>query len=37
MFKKALLFLTANVLFIGIVIGIYAAGYEYDRANKLHP
>ncbi|PYS98802.1 MAG: hypothetical protein DMF63_14530 [Acidobacteria bacterium] len=36
MFKKALLFLTANVFFVAIVIGIYAAGYEYDSANKLY-
>jgi len=37
MLKKALLFLSANILFIAIVIAIYAAGYEYDKANKLYP
>ena len=37
MLKKALLFVSANVLFIAVAVGIYAAGYEYDKANKLYP
>ena len=37
MFKKALLFLTANVLFIALVIAVWQVGYEYDKANKLYP
>jgi hypothetical protein len=35
--KKALLFLTANLLFAVFVTAVYAVGYEYDKANKLYP
>jgi hypothetical protein len=37
MFKKALVFILANFLFVVVAIAIYAIGYEYDKANKLHP
>ena len=37
MLRKALLFVSANVLFIALVVGIYEAGYEYDKAHKLYP
>ncbi len=33
--KKILIFLIANLVFIGIEYGIYAVGYEYDRSHKL--
>ena len=35
--KGTLLFLFANLLFAIIVVGVYAIGFEYDRANKLYP
>jgi hypothetical protein len=35
--RNALLFLFANLLFTAGVITVYAVGYEYDKANKLHP
>jgi hypothetical protein len=35
MTKKILIFLIANLIFIGVVYGIYAVGYEYDRSHNL--
>lgn len=36
--KKAISnFLLLNLLVIALAIVIYAAGYEYDNANKLYP
>jgi len=37
MLRKWLLFVSVNILFIALALGIYAAGYEYDNTNKLHP
>lgn len=33
--RKFLLLIFANLLFLGLVICIYALGYEYDRASGL--
>jgi hypothetical protein len=37
MLRKVVHFIVANLLFISLVIAIYAIGYEYDKANKLYP
>jgi hypothetical protein len=37
MWKTILYFLIVNLVFLTLVVGIYAIGYEYDRANKLYP
>jgi hypothetical protein len=37
MWKTILYFLLVNLAFIVLVIGIYAFGFEYDKAHKLYP
>lgn len=37
MIKKVLLLLLSNLVFIAIVVTVYAIGYEYDRAYRLFP
>jgi hypothetical protein len=37
MWKTILYFLFINLVFLALVVGIYAIGYEYDKANKLYP
>jgi hypothetical protein len=37
MLKKASHFILVNLLFVTLVVAIYAIGYEYDKANKLYP
>lgn len=36
-FKRLAVLLIADVVFIAIVIAVYAIGYEYDRDYKLYP
>ncbi len=35
--KKIVKFLLLNFFLFAIAVGIYAVGYEYDKANKLYP
>jgi len=37
MWKTILIFLLINLAFIALIVGIYAVGFEYDKANKLYP
>ena len=37
MWKSILIFLLANLVFIVLVVALYAIGFEYDKANKLYP
>ncbi len=37
MWKTILYFLLINFIVFILIIGIYAIGLEYDRANKLYP
>ena len=35
--KKIVRFLLLNFFLFAIAVGIYAVGYEYDKANQLYP
>lgn len=35
--RTILYFLITNLIFVGLILGIYAVGFEYDKANKLCP
>ncbi|MEP7037407.1 MAG: hypothetical protein ABI891_03605 [Acidobacteriota bacterium] len=37
MWKTILYFLLINFVVFILIIGIYAIGFEYDKANKLYP